>query len=240
MNSTGTLGPVLPHLPDTWKLCLRLLLAAALGALIGIEREISDHPSGVRTHITVAIGAALFGICSAYAWGDFVALRNDNNWQLDPTRIASQVVVGVGFLGGGAIIKQGNTVRGLTSAAGLWVSAAVGLATALGMWREALAATVILVIALILLKTPRRWLRNRLRTRKATVLVTLDIATDPSGVVTAIGALAGTVIHSLVVKKHADDGTITIEADIEARSGALDGRMAAIESRDDVLSVEFS
>lgn len=238
MTFAAEIGPVLPNLPGPLELSGRLLLAAVLGAFIGLERELNDHPSGLRTHITVAIGAALFGICSAYAFTEFIALRNDNNYQVDVTRVASQVVVGVGFLGGGAIIKQGNTVRGLTSAAGIWVSSAVGLAVALGMWREATAAAVILVGSLILLKKPRSWLRMRMRAVQETVVITIPLDADPSKVVTALGVLEGTVIHSIIVKRHPEEETTTIEAELEVRDGMLETRLALIEARADVLSVE--
>lgn len=233
------IGPVLPDLPTTWELMGRILLAAFLGMLIGLERELNDHPSGIRTHIAVTVGAALFGVCSAYAFQEFIALRNDNNYQVDVTRVASQVVVGVGFLGGGAIIKQGNSVRGLTSAAGLWVSSAVGLAVALGMWREATVATLVLILSFSGLKRFTRWLRRRVARHQVTVAISMPLDADTSGVVTALGALADTVIHSIVVRRHRDEETTTVEAELEVRGGMLESRMAAIESRPDVLSLEI-
>src|SRR5439155_25077866 len=122
------------HFPSEAELAGRILLAALLGGLIGVERELSGHPAGLRTHITLAIGAALFGVVSGYAFAGFDASRNVTNYQVDPTRVASQIVVGVGFLGGGAILKGDGKVRGLTTAASLWVTAAVGLACALGAY----------------------------------------------------------------------------------------------------------
>jgi len=229
-------GPVLPDLPNAWELSGRLILAAFLGGLIGLERELRDHPSGLRTHISVAIGAALFGITSAYAFTEFISLRNDNNYQVDVTRIASQVVVGVGFLGGGAIIKQGNNVRGLTSAAGLWVSAAVGLAVALGMYIEASVATAVLLTSLGL-KAPIRWLRVRFSDLRASVVIAIELDADPSGVITALGTLPGTIIRSLIVKRREDEGFTAIELEIESRHELLNTRLDAIENRPDVLSV---
>src|SRR3954469_9779836 len=111
---------------------LRLLLAMVLGGIVGLEREIEGHPAGLRTHISVALGAALFGIVSAYGFEAFQAVRADTNYQVDVTRVASQVVGGVGSLGGGAILKEGVSVGGLPPAASLWVTAAVGLAVSLG------------------------------------------------------------------------------------------------------------
>ena len=96
---------------------LRLLAATGLGGAIGLERELSDQPAGLRTHITVALGAALFGVMSVHGFDAYVQLRADSNYQIDVTRVASQVVVGVGFLGAGAILKEGLSIRGLTTAA---------------------------------------------------------------------------------------------------------------------------
>ena len=230
---------VYPDTPNSLELSGRLVLAALLGAVVGLEREINDHPSGLRTHITVALGSALFAIASAYAWHDFVALREDNNYSLDPTRIASQIVSGVGFLGAGAIIKQGNTVRGLTSAAGLWVSAAIGMATAFGMYIEAAVTTVTLTTLLVLLKPVRRKLRDRLSTVRENIVISLALDTDPSGTISTLGSLADTVIRSMHVKRDEDEGLTFIEAELEVKSGVLDERLAKIEARKDVLSVEI-
>lgn len=118
----------LPNL-ETGELILRVLLAGALGGLIGLEREFSDQPAGFRTHILVSLGAALFTLVGAYGLVDF---SPGDTFQFDPTRIAAQVVTGIGFLGAGAILRQGLNVRGLTTAAALWVTAAVGTAAGFG------------------------------------------------------------------------------------------------------------
>ena len=112
---------------DNSVMVLRVLLAVALGGALGIEREIDAQPAGFRTHILICLGAALFGLISIHAFAPFEATRNSTDVQIDVTRVASQVVVGVGFLGGGAILKYGASIRGLTTAASMWVAAAVGL-----------------------------------------------------------------------------------------------------------------
>ena len=231
---------VYPNLPTSWELSARLVLAAFLGAVVGLERELSDHPSGLRTHITVALGSALFAIASAYSWHDFVALRSDNNYQLDPTRIAAQIVSGVGFLGAGAIIKQGNSIRGLTSAAGLWVSAAIGLAVAFGLYIEATVTTVVLTVALVMLKRPRSWIRGRMNNVRETVVISLSLNKDPSGIISTLGGLDDTVIRSLHVKQDEGENVTLITAELEVKGGMLDAKLATIEERPDVLSVEIS
>src|SRR5881398_863924 len=128
-------------MPTELELAGRLGAALVLGGAIGLERELTGQVAGLRTHMSVALGAALFGIVSAYGWNEFAAVRAQTNVQIDVTRVASNIVTGVGFLGGGAILKDGATVRGLTTAASLWVTAAVGLAIAMGSWLPALATT---------------------------------------------------------------------------------------------------
>jgi putative Mg2+ transporter-C (MgtC) family protein len=126
---------------------LRLALAAALGGVVGIERELREREAGLRTHLLVALGSALFTIVSAYGFHAFLS-SGANVVRADPTRIAAQIVTGIGFLGAGAIIRQGLSVRGLTTAATLWVVAAIGLAVGAGYYSGALITTGLVVLAL--------------------------------------------------------------------------------------------
>lgn len=144
----------------TIDLLVRLLVAALLGGAIGFEREFSEQPAGLRTHLLVSLGACLFTVAGAYGLEAFSG-RADIN--LDPTRIAAQVVTGIGFLGAGAILREGMSVRGLTTAAALWVTAAVGLAVGLGFWVGAVTATAIAVVALFGLKRVEKVLFPRLK-----------------------------------------------------------------------------
>ncbi len=128
-----------------WTMVIRLLMATALGALIGVEREYHAKEAGVRTHLLVAVGSCLFMILSAYG---FDAFLDQDHVSFDPSRIAAQVVTGIGFLGAGTIILQKQVVRGLTTAAGVWVTAAIGLACGIGMYLIAAVATVIVIASL--------------------------------------------------------------------------------------------
>jgi putative Mg2+ transporter-C (MgtC) family protein len=238
---SSVLGVVYPHLPSSLELSGRLVFAAVLGACIGLERELHDHPSGLRTHITVAVGSALFGIVSAYAWQDFVALRADNNYQIDTTRIAAQIVSGVGFLGAGAIIKQGDTIRGLTSAAGLWVSAAIGLAVSLGMYVEAMVTTATILVALVLLKPASHWMRGRVVTHtRENIVLTLDLDVDPSSAISALGDLPDTVITSLVVKRKREEHIKIITAEVDVSGGEIERRFASLQNHPDIIGIEIS
>ena len=120
----------------------RLLVAAVLGAVIGIERELHDHPAGVRTHLLVALGSALFTVLS------IVGFPSADGTATDPSRVAAQIVTGIGFLGAGAIIKYGPSVRGLTTAASLWAAAAIGMAAGAGLPFLGIATTVIVFLSL--------------------------------------------------------------------------------------------
>ena len=143
------------------EIVLRVGVAALLGGLVGFEREFSDQPAGFRTHILVALGAMLFTMVGAYGITEF--LQSDTNINFDPTRIAAQVVTGIGFLGAGAILREGLNVRGLTTAAALWVTAAVGVAVGLGYWEAAVATTIGAVLALYGLKRLERIVFPRLK-----------------------------------------------------------------------------
>jgi putative Mg2+ transporter-C (MgtC) family protein len=130
-----------------WEVFLRLAVAGGLGAVIGFERELRDREAGIRTHLLVSVGAALFTIVSAYGFHEFLA-QGGSVVRTDPTRIAAQIVTGIGFLGAGAIIREGLSVRGLTTAATLWVVAAIGMASGAGYYWPAVATTVLTLFAL--------------------------------------------------------------------------------------------
>jgi putative Mg2+ transporter-C (MgtC) family protein len=125
-------------------LAVRLIVAAGLGAAVGVEREIHNHPAGIRTHMLVALGSGLFTVLSIYGF----LLEGTNTAPVDPTRIAAQVVSGIGFLGAGAILKDGVVIRGLTTAASLWATAAVGMAAGAGEYVLALVSAVIILVSL--------------------------------------------------------------------------------------------
>ena len=126
---------------------LRLVLAAVLGAIIGYEREHTNRPAGIRTHTLVCLGAALVMIT-----GEFVSLRYHGITNVDPTRLGAQVVSGIGFLGAGTILKEGVTVRGLTTAGSIWAVSCIGLAAGIGFYSGAIVTTALIYFTLCLLK----------------------------------------------------------------------------------------
>jgi putative Mg2+ transporter-C (MgtC) family protein len=124
---------------------IRLLLAALLGSMIGFERERLLWAAGIRTHMVVCVGACLIMIVSAFGFGDSLTSKNV---VLDPSRVAAQVVSGIGFLGAGAILARGEIVRGLTTAASIWTVAAIGLAVGGGLYFAAGVSTTVIILIL--------------------------------------------------------------------------------------------
>jgi putative Mg2+ transporter-C (MgtC) family protein len=127
-------------------LAVRMLIAAVLGAAIGFEREVHNHPAGMRTHLLVSLGSAVFTELSIFGFTG--QGTGAGSAPVDPTRIAAQIVTGVGFLGAGAILKSGTSIRGLTTAASLWTTAAIGMAAGAGGWLIAGVGTLIVFISL--------------------------------------------------------------------------------------------
>ena len=119
-------------------------MATALGAVIGLDREYRTKAAGFRTHVLVALGSALFMIISVHGFDDLP--KDQMTLRMDPARSAAQVVTGIGFIGAGTIIFQKNVVKGLTTAAGLWVTAAVGMACGVGMYVLAIVSTLLVLI----------------------------------------------------------------------------------------------
>ena len=138
---------------DNLEFFIRLLLSAALGALVGLERSKRQKEAGVRTHCIIACTSTLFMILSKYAFMDLVDISGIRG--ADPARIAAQVVSGISFLGAGVIFKNGNSIRGLTTAAGMWGTAAVGMAIGAGMyWVGLIEAAILVTIQIILHRFP--------------------------------------------------------------------------------------
>lgn len=134
------------------ELLVRIIVAAVLGAAVGLEREVHGHQAGTRTNLLVALGSAAFTVLSIHGFGP-----GTSSQPVDPSRIAAQIVTGIGFLGAGAILKHGASVRGLTTAAGLWAVAAIGMAAGTGAYVIAVGATAIVIISLWPLRAVSAW-----------------------------------------------------------------------------------
>ncbi len=194
-------------MPDlaTWEILVRLAAAAVLGGVIGIERELREREAGFRTHMLVSVGAALFTLVSAYAWTDFT-FSQASGVTFDPTRIAAQIVTGIGFIGAGAIIRQGLTVRGLTTAATLWMVAAIGMACGAGFYWAALIATAIALVGL----GPLRFVSRRMldRPHRRELQVDLEARGSASTVLAALEEL-GAGVTSFSISASGDGRRVT-------------------------------
>jgi putative Mg2+ transporter-C (MgtC) family protein len=153
----------------------RLAAATALGGVIGLERELDEKAAGLRTHMLVSLGSALFTMVGAYGFHDFL-VGGGAIVRADPSRIAAQIVTGIGFLGAGVIFRQGFTVRGLTTAASLWVVAAVGMAAGAGFWKGAVIGTAVGIASL----RPLEWLKEKAIPQRAAARLSIELTESGS------------------------------------------------------------
>jgi len=202
-------------MPDlsTAEALLRLLIAAGLGGAIGLERELRDHEAGFRTHLIVSLGACVFTLVSAYAWTDWT-FSTASGVVFDPTRIAAQIVTGIGFLGAGAIIVRGISVRGLTTAATLWVVAAIGMAAGTGYYAVAVGAAVLVLVSLGPLKLVSSRLLSRVRPEEAELGIRLAPEGEATRVLNLIEELGARVAHV----EFGDDRTLDVTLRASRRS----------------------
>ena len=205
-----------------FELSLRLVVGAALGAVVGLEREIHDHPAGMRTHLLVALGATLFAVISGYG---YAAGQAGLGAGFDPTRIAAQIVTGIGFLGAGAILQMGASVKGLTTAASLWATAAVGVAVGSGEYLLGTVATVLVVFSL----GPLNAIIRRLRPRGSRILdMRLELATlDALGSVTEHATRLGAELSAISSRK-LGKGRYELEMSLRLPSGSSPQRLVAV------------
>jgi putative Mg2+ transporter-C (MgtC) family protein len=207
---------------------LRLVLAAALGGAVGIERELREREAGLRTHLLVALGSALFTIVSAYGFHAFLS-SGANVVRADPTRIAAQIVTGIGFLGAGAIIRQGLSVRGLTTAATLWVVAAIGMAIGAGYYSGALITTGVVLLALWPLRLLAYQALRRFRPEDGRLLVELAAGESTGAVIDEVER-AGARLQTIEVSQEGDRRRLLLDVVLPAgtRVPALVARVADV------------
>jgi len=187
----------------TQELLIRLLIAALLGSIVGFERQRrSAWAAGLRTHMLVCVGAALFMITSALGFSDVLT---GNHIMLDPSRVAAQVASGIGFLGAGTIILRRKIVHGLTTAASIWSVAAVGLAVGGGLYTAAAGATVIMIVILAGMRPIERLIFQQAKSQ----MVTLDV-TRWSKVVLELREIcrrAGVTVHGMKIQARTELAT---------------------------------
>ena len=206
----------------------RLVVAAVVGALIGAEREIHGHPAGIRTHMLVALGSGTFTVMSLHGFGQGVGTGND------ATRIAAQIVPGIGFLGAGAILKDGVVIRGLTTAASLWATAAVGMAAGAAEYVIAVVSAGIILVSL----WPINALAERLHgTSLPEVQLRLTLnRVDLIGQISSVLASHKVEIGSIATQRTAKDA---FRADLALRSRSNAAILSAIDAIQRIDGVEI-
>ena len=204
----------------------RLAVAAGLGAAVGFERELRDREAGVRTHLLVSLGSGLFTVVSAYGFTEFY----EPGSTVDPTRIAAQIVTGIGFLGAGAIIRSGLSVRGLTTAGSLWVVAAIGMAAGAGYYAAALVGTALTVFALGPLRVLAHVVIERFRPEERRLVVELKLGSSVSALLARLGR-----VSALEVDDEVDRRVVTLDLD-----GRVDEALVSeVSDLEDVVAVRW-
>ncbi|WP_218093943.1 MgtC/SapB family protein [Paenibacillus solanacearum] len=217
------------------------MLAVCLGGLVGLEREWNNHAAGLRTHILVCIGSAAIMLLSVYGFAAFV---NETNVRTDPARLAAQVISGIGFLGAGTIMRTGSTVSGLTTAASVWVVAAIGLCVGAGFYYVAVLSTVMVLISLFVLN---KWEKYLMRNRRTMEIVIRII--DKPGVLGTIASKFGQFGIQIANVRMKPDGVAEVNGVTEPAMelqfnlkttdrGVIIQAMDVISASGDILSVE--
>ncbi|MBO5187052.1 MAG: MgtC/SapB family protein [Prevotella sp.] len=215
---------------------LRIFVAAFLGGLIGLEREYRAKDAGFRTHFLVALGSSLFMILSQFGFDTSLSL--DRTASLDPSRIASQVVTGIGFIGAGLIIFQKNVIRGLTTAAGLWVTSAIGLTCGAGLYVLAFATTALVLLCLETL--------NVILIRFGNKNMSITLASSSKENLKDVAALikkecVELYAYNMEVKGHKDEKMFLVTMDLKVKRTVYDNWMNGIlnEKADiEIVSIE--
>lgn len=212
-----------------FELISRLVLAAALGSVIGFERERLSWAAGLRTHMLVCVGSTLIMIVSAFGFADVLGTQHV---VLDPSRIAAQVVSGIGFLGAGSILLRGEIIRGLTTAASLWSVAAIGLAVGGGLYTASIAATIIILIILAGIKPIEKRFITVKQRRQLSLLVERGSMTFHT-LHEALGP-ASPRVKQFVMQQSDDDAqmdevTITLHRVSSTEYAAICGQLRALQ-----------
>ncbi len=208
---------------------IRLLFAVVLGAAIGAERELSGQTAGLRTHIAVCVGAALFGVISSLGFMEFKDFDSDR-LEGDVTRVASNVAVGIGFLGAGMIMRRRGEIANLTTAASIWTVAAVGLTAGVGDLGTASIAAVLTLGYLVALRPLRTWLEQVAAKAHCSLEITLTPGADPVELIERVDGRDGVTLRLRTIEKR--DSRMVAIVDLEGRPEAavcaMTGRLAAL------------
>lgn len=216
-------------MPDNIEMLIRLGLACLLGGLVGIERERTKHPAGFRTHILVCIGSTLVMLCNMYIFEKYKHISN-----VDPARLGAQVISGIGFLGAGTILKEGVTIRGLTTAASLWTVACIGIAIGLGFYHGAIFATIFVLVTLVVFSK----IEHILGGKRGHIVLKIK-SVDKPGQIGKIGTELGTlnVLIDDISMERTNDDNVLIKVRVNRTKGLDEGTM--IEQIEKIDGISF-
>ena len=225
-------------MPGEWELLGRLALTVVLSAAVGLEREYRQKSAGLRTHTLVGLGAAVFSLAGAYGFAG--EADGGSGFPRDPSRVAAQVVTGIGFIGGGLIFVRQDAVRGLTTAAGVWVTAAIGLAAAAGQGELAVAATAAYLGVAFGFPRLTRHLpspRSAVRVVQVTYLDGRGVLREAIARCTAAGfAVSDITSRRLDAATEEDPGTVTVRLALQG-SGSIEALTSGLAAVEGVLAV---
>ena len=213
------------------EILLRLAIVVVLCGAIGLERQAREQIAGLRTHVIVGLGSGLFTLVSVYG---FTASNH-----VDPTRIAAQIVSGIGFLGAGVILRYGVNVRGVTTAAALWITAAIGMAAAAGFYLGAAATTVFALVVLVALRRLKPVVRRRLGSEA----LSLELELVPGASIRSLlGELRRRQLRVEGLKSTVlDDGAERVELDVRGPASLdVDSILSGLSQMDDVARIELA
>lgn len=217
-----------------WEYVLRLVVACVCGAFVGFERSRRFKDAGIRTHVMVTLGAALIMIVSKYGFQDIPALEM---MKVDASRVASNVVTGVGFLGAGVIFFKGTSIKGLTTAAGIWTTAGIGLALGAGLYFIGIASAVIMIIAQFFL---HRVLKSVDSYSTSEISVSMQ---NESGVIDEFKSQLekdNLVIQACKIIKNTEEGTVTLKATVRMpHDMEFEDVVRIVEGNNKIKSIEF-
>jgi putative Mg2+ transporter-C (MgtC) family protein len=214
----------------------RLLLSTLLGGLIGLERESKQHAAGLRTHILVSVGATLITMTSMYGFSEVLGVYGVASTR-DPARVAAQIVSGIGFLGAGTILREGVTIKGLTTAASLWVVAGIGLAVGAGLDTAAATTAVIVIISLVVFN---KFEKRFFFANQFYAYLKLEDKPGKLGLVAGELGRHGVSIKRMELEPTSEEGYVTIEMDLSLpRYLDRTGFLQVLSVIDGVAVVEF-
>lgn len=216
--------------PAVWQisemeLTIRILFALAIGGLIGLEREFGQHSAGFRTHILVCLGSALIMLLSLYGFSVFM---DEPNVRADPARLAAQVISGIGFLGAGTILRTGNSISGLTTAASLWVVAALGLAVGAGFYYGAMLTTVLVLICLFVLNKLEKVFSRKRKVTEITVVMK-ETSGSVQLVMNKMKPLNGSLSNLSTVENSANPEETVLRMHMNVKSNKLEKHLNVLD-----------